>query len=586
MREAKMKARLLIVAALVVRAAPALGQLSALGAAVLDSNGQQRTSFSDNERLTLQQKVFNGSASSQRIQFRFVLLGPASQEVFWHSGNSVPASAGSSASQVSGIPIQGFFAKAGSGNYKLRAEASLGGQTIVQESLPFNISSSFIILTYPPNGSMNLNDNPLSFQWTSSGANRYRITVGREPSFYTNPYVAETAGQETSITYPQNPSDEKQRLVSGQIYYWKIEGLDPSGNAISRSDVPFLFSMASAPQARDLAVTVLEAGSAGPAGIPFKVGVSNQGGTLESNVQLRFSLGGIPGSGSPLVMLPLNSGDSRTYDFTAAIPPGQNDSLAVACIDIFDDNVQNNCKSLTVSRPASEGSGLLVPPGTQLSCRQVWQAVKAMLKNNPACGDVGDYEMTGGDCEGLTSEDLNALLASFSKGEGRCELTGPPQQAFQTAPPPIEPVPVQTAPPVAAAPPPAVSDLQEWSGQCLPLSEKALARVIADEKDFARAWKRMSEEALPEVDFDKQLVLSILAGKSDPAERIEIESLSGTLKGMVVRYRLFGGKAKKEAARGRTACLMKVVKKSGMDVTFDRIEEEEKDEKDMGGRVR
>ena len=201
-------------------AAPAsAGLLSGQGVAVLDTTLNSRPSFSNTERVVFQQRVFNGAASAGRIVFKFVVVSPAGGQVFEHVGNAVPGSVGSAASAVSGIPIAQF--DRGPGVYTLKASALLDGQTL-EQTATFTVSSPKILLLYPPNGAQGVADVPLSFRWSASGASRYRVTVGDNPSFYNSVFSQETIGGEDFLTYPDNPSDPRQRLGQGQPYYWKV----------------------------------------------------------------------------------------------------------------------------------------------------------------------------------------------------------------------------------------------------------------------------------------------------------------------------------------------------------------------------
>lgn len=652
--------------------------LTASGVAVLDTMGQQRNSFSDNERIVIQQKVHNATAGPSRISFRFVILSPQSAKVFEHTGNSVPGNAGYAAGTVSGILIKNFFA--GSGTYTLQASASMGAETLQQAPLTFAISSSFIILTYPPNGSRDLPENPPTFQWASSGAARYRISVSRDPSFAdsSSPFTDTVAG--ASYTYPQNPPD-LQKLTAGTIYYWKVEGLDAAGNVAAKSDPPYNFTLSASLQVRDLAVTSLEALSvdAGGAGraqsVLFKITILNQGNTSEGNVPLRFSLGGLPAPGTPIPMAALAVKEERSYEVSAPFPSDQKNSLAIACLEIFDNNIPNNCKTAAVSRPPvpEEIGGAIDPNCRMTTCDQVWNAVKDALRaygdqcgglegyqcisleepvscqevaslaeslrrgdancslsgpppivvqptqpqapvlaeqpSIPAapsqqeckvtgcgqiwdaikdalraygskCGDYEEYVCTGFEGE-LTCDDLSDLVAEIRNGRADCTYSGPPPSGLPPPPPHVD---VSELPP----PPPVLTTEaeREWSGLALPLGDATATRAVSDEAGFKRLWKWLREEDVPEVDFEKWMVVAVMAGKDDRADRIEIEGISSDLGGLLVRYRLVVHErlvaplgAERAAARSRTPYFLKCIPKSGMKVRFEAVEEEQAEER-------
>jgi len=565
------------------------GSLTPVVAAAMDTLGSPRTSFSDNERVVLQQKVRNVASSPNRIHFRFVLLGPSGSQVFEHTGNSVPGSIGDSASTVSGIPVKSFFA--GSGNYTFQGSATMGGETVQQAPVVFNVSSSYIILTYPPNGTINLPENPPTFQWSSSGASRYRLTLSDSISF-TNTAFTFTADQILGNSYQYNGT---QGLTAKTQYFWKVEGLDAGGLVVAKSDPPYVFTLGAVTQSRDVAVTALEvlevdAGGLGQEqSVKFKIVVSNQGSTNEANIPLRFSLGGLPAPGTPVTMAPISSQEARPYEFTAPFPSDQKDSLAVACVELFDDNPTNNCKTVQITRPprADDRSGPIDPNCRITSCEQIWSAIKDALRGyGDKCGaDLGDYECDGFEGQ-ISCQDLADLVEGIRRGDVNCAMSGPPRPL----PTPVY-QPPQMALPGMAPPPPAApvvqaEDDREWSGLALPRGNPTDKSVVQDEKDFKKLWKRLSEEEAPDVDFDKRMVLAIVTGKEDRADRIEIESINSGLQGLTVYYRLVSHDrqgAERVAARSKTPYLLKVVPKSGMDVVFERLGEAPKEEEPSQG---
>ncbi|MDE2292601.1 MAG: hypothetical protein KGL53_11010, partial [Elusimicrobia bacterium] len=392
-------------AALLLAAAPArAGLLSAGGIFLKDLSGNTRSQFSDNERVNLSARVSNATASTGRIVFTFRIIGPSGAQVFLHTGNSVPGSVGNSASSVSGVPVSQFYT--GPGVYTFQADAVLDAQTVSQ-SATFLVSSPNLILVYPPNGARDVADKPLTFRWVSSGASRYRVTVGDNIGFQNSVFSQTTTGGENFLAYPENPTDDRQRLAADQVYYWKVEGLNDAGNVISQSDLPFNFTAQTASLTRDLAVTDLQATGSDGATLSFTVRVANQGGTSESNVPLAFSLGGLPAAGSPVTLPLMAPGDSRTYPFSAPLPTDQGQSLAVACIQFFDDNVPNNCRSIQVQRPpdtTSGGSGFAAGP---VSEEALWQEL--VQKLNAQGTDLSGYDITT-ISQQLSPDDLKALL--------------------------------------------------------------------------------------------------------------------------------------------------------------------------------
>ncbi|MBI5202139.1 MAG: hypothetical protein HY925_11175 [Elusimicrobia bacterium] len=413
--------RLLLAALLLPAALPArAGLLSGQGVFVLDQTGAQRPSFSNNERVVLQQKVFNSVASANRLAFRFFILGPTGAQVFQHVGNAVVGSIGNAASQVSGIPVAQFYT--GPGFYTFRAETELDGQ-IVSQSTQFSVSSPNILLIYPPNGARNMSDVPLTFRWSASGASRYRVTVGDNPSMYNSIFNQETGGGENFLSYPQNPSDPRQRMTAGQVYYWIVEGLDASGNVIAQSETPFNFSVNATALAKDLAVTDLTIDSAiGADGVvQLRVRVFNQGNTTENSVNLRIGVGGLPAQGTPISVTLLNPGEAREWTVSGAIPVDQQQTLATACLELFDDNVPNNCKTLAVTRPEAGTQAPTTIGGTPLlSVDQMWEMLGELLRERGI--DLSEWEMDGS----MDSAELAALIDGLRQGSVQVTLSGAP----------------------------------------------------------------------------------------------------------------------------------------------------------------
>lgn len=450
------------------------GLISGTGIFVKDSGGNQRVQYSNNERITLTARINNAVASANRVQFTFRIAGPSGAEVFLHSGNSVPGSVGNSASQVSGIPISQFFT--GPGIYSFTANAVLDAQTVSQ-NITFAVSSPNIILIYPPNGARDVADRPVTFRWSASGAARYRVTVGDNPAVYNAVFAESTAGPESFLSYPDNPSDSRARLAAGQVYYWKVEGLDAAGNVIAQSEAPYNFTAQTAALTRDLSVTDLEATGRDGLTLSFRVRVANQGGTTESNVPLRFSLGGLPAPGSPLALPQLRPGDSREYPFSAALPSDQGQSLAIACVEFFDDSVPNNCKTIQVTKPTEASGDSGFGQTGVLTKEQLWEALKQKLIELGM--DMDDYEAAEMSQQ-LSAGDMQALLDQLGKGLVQISLSGPPPGA---APPPaFIPPPASAAPsaPGAPAPPPVVETSEAWTA----LAEKLLGLGV-DVGDYA-----------------------------------------------------------------------------------------------------
>lgn len=440
---------LLALLALLLPVPPAwAGLISPSGIFVKDSAGAERNQFSNNERITLTARLNNAVTSANRVQFVFRISNQGGSEVFRHTGNSVPGSVGNSASQVSGVPISRFFS--GPGIYTFTAEATLDAQTISQ-SQTFAVSSPNIILIYPPSGAQDVADRPLTFRWSASGAARYRVTVGKNPSLSSDSYEEMTAGAENFLAYPDNPSGGDRAKLAGapQVYYWRVQGLDAVGNVVAQSEVPYSFSVQTAALTRDIAIASLEPTGRVGQMLSFAIRVANQGGTTESNVPLRFSLGGLPAPGTPMALPQMAPGDSRDYTFQTQIPSDQGQSLAIACVEFFDDNVPNNCKTIQVTRPTDSTGDSGFGQGGLLTKEQLWEALKQMLIQLGL--DPDEFEPESFDPP-LSAGDMQALLDQLSKGQVQIGLSGPPPGS--PPPPKNIPPPVSAAPTGPAAPPP------------------------------------------------------------------------------------------------------------------------------------
>ncbi|MFA5139382.1 MAG: hypothetical protein WC728_09120 [Elusimicrobiota bacterium] len=418
------------------------GLLTPQGAAVLDSGGQERSSFSNNEKITLKQVVHNGVASPNRIEFKFILTRGGAV-VFTHAGNAVPGAIGNASSRLT-LPISRCCTVPD--KYTLSAEAFLDGVTVAQPPKEFMVSSPNIVPTYPPNGARKVAQKPVTFQWTGSGAFRYRVTVwgGEKGPSFENPIMSEmTAGGETSWSYPETSDPNKKLSADPQIYWWKVEGLDANGNVNAVSEPPYSFSIDLATQLRDLAVTELEVlGAAGlDGGIPFRVRVQNQGNSTESNVQLKFSVGALPAAGSPTLIALIEPGGTLEFDFTGSIPSDQTESMAVACVELFDDNVPNNCRTVKVTRATGDFRGDLQNTCLSMPPMQICEAILSLMAQ---CGDADAKESTCAGVEG-TVEDLCDVLAA----EQSCQAVIMPVPGA-----PIPEVPISPTPELEASGPP------------------------------------------------------------------------------------------------------------------------------------
>ncbi|TPW19955.1 MAG: hypothetical protein FD126_2167, partial [Elusimicrobia bacterium] len=206
---------------------------------------------------------------------------------------------------------------------------------------------------------------------------------------------------------------------------------------MAQSEVPYTFTVQTAALTRDLAIASLEPTGRVGQMLSFAIRVANQGGTTESNVPLRFSLGGLPAPGTPFSLPQMAPGDARDYTFETSIPTDQGQSLAIACVEFFDDNVPNNCKTIQVTRPTdSSGDSGFGQTGV-LTKEQLWEALKQKLIELGLDPDEFEPEDMS---PPMTAGDMQALLDQLSKGLVVIDMSGPPGGA--PPPPPYIPPPV------------------------------------------------------------------------------------------------------------------------------------------------
>ncbi|MFH1619977.1 MAG: hypothetical protein ABIG11_08745, partial [bacterium] len=557
--------------------------LTAQGVNVLDMTGLPRASFSNNERLMLRQRVNNQAASGNKIVFTFTIYDPGQKAVFQHQGNAAPGTTGQAQTQVAGIPVSQFYSIPGL--YKLVARAVLDAETVNQET-SFTISSPNIIQTYPPDGARNLSDKPLTFRWTTSGASRYRVTVGNDSSLYNSVFSQENNGG-NYLTYPEIVSDPRQNLVAEKVYYWKVEGLDSAGNKVAESAIPYSFSLKpqSASQVRNIAVVSLElnvpkADFSGA--IPFKTAVKNLGGGSETNISVRFTLGGMAPADSPKRLETLMPGESRELLFSAFAPADQRQSLAVACIDTFDDNVGDNCKTLLLSRePESKGGG--IPSGKTFSYNELMELIRTKLGADFDKALEG-YAFDSIACENCQGNELNEIINALISGDSQIvgsnitQLVGSGAETGTAAVGTVEYAGADLAEEPEGPEMPEMDfagggeDRQEWSGFTLAFSGKPGTIVVKDNKDWKVMWNKFSTEKTPDVDFKKSMVVGVVAGSAESAAEVRILEAQPEGLGFVVRYYVI--EATERQPPGEQAYVLKAVGFSDKEVKFKKLNPE------------
>lgn len=503
--------------------------LTAGGVAALDGSGNQRTTFTNVETIALRQVVNNSAASDSRIQFKFTIYNPAGGAVFRHEGNSTGAVPGNSNSQISGLAISRFYNVPGI--YKFRAEAVLGGETVVQET-SFQISSPNINLIYPPFGARGITDKPLIFRWVASGASTYKVTVGEDAGLYKVVHEGNSSG--AMYTYPENPTQQLEQLVPDKVYYWKVTGVDAVGTKIAESTAySFSLKALASSQSRNVAVITVDlTDSAADLTKPlqFRAVVQNTGGTNEAGISIKMSLSGQPAQDSPKNIGMLNAGEQREIPFTAFMPAGQEEGLAVACVDIFDDNIPDNCKTKLIAK-STGGLGVTGSSGEtrKLTYQEIWEEVVKRLGPDASRALEG-YTFDSIECGNCTAGELNDVIMSLM--DGSAKLTGAAvsdsYQSAQALVVPSEPAPTEREAVPEEEPEfdmevPDKSRDQEWSGFTNAVkSRDQVFYTIKSQKEWEKAWELLSSEEAPKVDFDEKAVIGIIAGTANKADTVRI----------------------------------------------------------------
>ncbi|HCC47964.1 MAG TPA: hypothetical protein DEQ38_07620 [Elusimicrobia bacterium] len=556
----------ILAGALAAAACPgAEAALTAAGAYALDGSGAQRTTFTNVETIALRQVVTNTVASDSMIQFTFTIYNPSGGAVFRHTGNSTRATLGNSNSQLSGLAISRFYSSPGV--YNFRGEATLDGVTVQQALVPFQISSPNINLIYPPNGAAGLTDKPLTFRWVASGASNYEITVGQVGGL-TQPYKGSSSS--AMFTYPENPPNDYDKLGS-KTYQWKVRGLDAGGAVIAESN-QYTFSMTSqgASGSRNVAVTALELTDAIPdfaQPLHFSVTVKNMGSSNENTIGVKLSLGGLP-SVDPAGNIDLGAGASANVKFNAFMPTGQTEGLAIACIDLFDENMQDNCKTKLISKASGPGAG---PEGTKetrsLSYQEIWEEVLKRL--GPDVGKALEgYTFDSIECGNCSGSELNDMMLALVNGDA--QLSGAAvTESFQPA----------TAASLAALPQPEEREAEpedereldveiaetgekdrEWSGYTNAVkSPSPFFYTVKSVKVWRKVWEMLSSEEAPKVDFGEKTVIGVIAGTGNKADSVRIISRRQVGESTVFDYYM-------TESRGENPAVPYIFK------TFDKVE--------------
>lgn len=88
---------------------------------------------------------------------------------------------------------------------------------------------------------------------------------------------------------------------------------------------------------------------------------------------------------------------------------------------------------------------------------------------------------------------------------------------------------IRVAPPPAARVWPVEASDRLYRDDAAPLSD-TIRQVIRDSASFSRAWDRATQALddpppLPEIDFDEHMIVFVGAGRSDPGDAIQVDSV-------------------------------------------------------------
>lgn len=316
---------------------------------VIDSAGAGRSRFSSSERIGLSIKT-NNSSEVSRIDYRFIIYGPTGSQVFSHSGNSSPGNIGLGGAALKNLPLN-FYS--GPGNYTFKGEVLVNNAVVAESRAYFNIYSPTLNLLYPPQGVRDLIDKPLIFRWISSGATKYEVRVSEDPGIYKTIWTGETTGN--SISYPVVTFDERQKIIGGQTYYWRVTGKDSKGLGIAVSEV-FDFSMkkdAISDFRRNVSIDgiIFNESSQFPDKIIITVEVSNNGSQAENDIGVALYVNGKLIKQEKIVLIPMGAVVKVDFNIGEFL---EDHGTFGAFLDISDEDTRDNIMSKTLFIPLPE----------------------------------------------------------------------------------------------------------------------------------------------------------------------------------------------------------------------------------------
>lgn len=381
---------------------------------VFDSAGRERTTFSSSEKIGFSVTCDN-QLPVDRVYFKFYVYNAKGVEIFRHTGNSAVGNVGEGSSSIRNIPVSRFYKS--SGKYFYFARVIAGSQSDSPEAtevMVFYIYSPSITLSYPANGARGLIDKPLTFRWVSTGATKYRVYIDDDKGFYNCLFQTGKDGYTDPVTtyfqYPTSPRDPRQKLAGGVIYWWKVEGLDSQGNVVTKTPVPFSFTLketAPSVTTKDLAVTdiILDEKSTASE-LKFNVLVKNQGGMAISNIRVNLYVNGVPVIPYQLLNF-INTGKEETLTFLGGAVK-QKMVIVSAAIDFPDDNIKNNMLTEVFT---------LTPEYRHYEPWEVWKIIKRFVRDLEILKELEGYTLR--EVTFIPQGDIGEELEKLEQGKAK-----------------------------------------------------------------------------------------------------------------------------------------------------------------------
>jgi hypothetical protein len=111
------------------------------------------------------------------------------------------------------------------------------------------------------------------------------------------------------------------------------------------------------------------------------------------------------------------------------------------------------------------------------------------------------------------------------------------------------------------------------------MGPRTVSLTVTNSAIWARLWKRLSPDPVPDVDFNQYLIVAIVAGAKEGGDRIDIDSYRQEGDTLVVSYRIvayarpFDADAPKAAQKESTHYFMGALPRTVLKVKFNRIKE-------------